>query len=189
MKNVRNYYSLALILLALVIATDAQKLDGNTERSAVAIEFRTRVEKYAEQRAAIESKFPPLDKQSSAVMIAAHKNRLLKSITAARRDAKRGSIFTSRAERLIRSIITEHYSDSIRAKLRKELLEAENASVPVSVNRVYPESAEMLEMPPALLLVLPGLPKGVRYRLVGTNLLLVDSENNLIIDYMTNVLL
>ena len=189
MKNVRNYYTLVLILLALVVCTDAQELDGNSERAAAAIDFRTRVEMYAKQRAAIESKFPPLDKQSSAVMIAAHKNRLLKSITAVRRDAKRGSIFTPKAERLIRSIIAEHYSDSNRAKLRKELLEAENASVPVEVNGVYPESAEMLEMPPALLLVLPSLPKAVRYRLVGTNLLLVDSENNLIIDYMTDALL
>jgi hypothetical protein len=38
-------------------------------------------------------------------------------------------------------------------------------------------------MPPPLLLRLPQLPKQVRYRL-----LLVDRENGLMVDYMTNVL-
>jgi hypothetical protein len=56
------------------------------------------------------------------------------------------------------------------------------------VNAVYPEKSELLEMPPSLLLVLPQLPKQVRYRFVGTNLLLVDRENHLIIDYMANAL-
>jgi hypothetical protein len=43
-------------------------------------------------------------------------------------------------------------------------------------------------MPPSLLLALPQLPKQVRYRFVGTSLLLVDRENHLIVDYMTNAL-
>jgi hypothetical protein len=68
------------------------------------------------------------------------------------------------------------------------LAEAENASVPVKVGSVYPEAAELLEMPPTLLLALPQLPKQVRYRFVGTSLLLVDRENHLIVDYMTDAL-
>ena len=65
---------------------------------------------------------------------------------------------------------------------------AENKDVPVKVNVVYPDSKEQLEMPPALLLNLPQLPKQLRYRFVGTNLLLLDRENGLIIDYLTNAL-
>jgi hypothetical protein len=37
-------------------------------------------------------------------------------------------------------------------------------------------------------LKLPQLPKQIRYRFVGTNMLLVDRENGLIIDFMTNAL-
>jgi hypothetical protein len=44
----------------------------------------------------------------------------------------------------------------------------------------------LLEMPATLLLRLPQLPKQVRYRFVGRNMLLVDRENGLIVDYMTN---
>jgi hypothetical protein len=56
------------------------------------------------------------------------------------------------------------------------------------VNYPYPESQEVLEMAPTLLLRLPQLPKQLRYRFVGPNLLLLDRENGLIIDYMTNAL-
>jgi hypothetical protein len=35
---------------------------------------------------------------------------------------------------------------------------------------------------------LPQLPKQLRYRFVRQNLLLVDRENGLIVDYMTNAL-
>src|SRR6185369_6601344 len=72
--------------------------------------------------------------------------------------------------------------------LKKKVYEAENKNVKVGVNTAYPESAEQVEMPPNLLQALPQLPKQVRYRFVGTYLLLVDRENNLIVDYMTDAL-
>jgi hypothetical protein len=43
-------------------------------------------------------------------------------------------------------------------------------------------------MSPALLLKLPQLPKQLRYRFVNRNLLLVDRENGLIVDYMLDAL-
>ena len=89
---------------------------------------------------------------------------------------------------MIRAIIAAHYPGRDRMELKKELAEAENKSVVVKVNGVYPEAAELLEMPPTLLLELPELPKQVRYRFVGNSLLIVDRENHLIVDYMTNAL-
>jgi len=44
------------------------------------------------------------------------------------------------------------------------------------------------EMPATLLAKLPQLPKDVRYRFVGRNMLLVDRESNVIIDYMPDAL-
>ena len=75
-----------------------------------------------------------------------------------------------------------------RQELRRDVFEAETKGVPVKVNAAYPEAKELMEMPPSLLLALPQLPKQIRYRFVGTNLLLVDRESNLILDYMTNAL-
>jgi hypothetical protein len=43
-------------------------------------------------------------------------------------------------------------------------------------------------MPAKVLLRLPQLPKEAKYRYVGRNLFLVDTDNNLIIDYMLDAL-
>jgi hypothetical protein len=60
--------------------------------------------------------------------------------------------------------------------------------VVLRVNYPYAENAELSEMPATLLAKLPQLPKEVRYRFVGRNLLLVDRESNVIIDYMPDAL-
>jgi hypothetical protein len=85
-------------------------------------------------------------------------------------------------------MIKREYSGEQLQELRKTVMEAETQGVPLRINYPYPESKELLEMPPTLLLKLPQLPKQLRYRFVGTNLLLVDRENGLIVDYMTSAL-
>ena len=108
---------------------------------------------------------------------------------AARTGAKQGDVFTRDAATLIRAIIKDEFKGKERVELRDTVLrEADTKSVPLRVNYPYPESQELLEMPATLLLRLPQLPKQVRYRFVGRNLLLVDRENGLIVDYMTNAI-
>ena len=107
----------------------------------------------------------------------------------ARAGAKHGEVFTPEASALIRAIIKDEFKGRERVELRDTVLrEADTKAVPLRVNHPYPESQELLEMPATLLLRLPQLPKQVRYRFVGRNLLLVDRENGLIVDYMTNAI-
>lgn len=186
MKSVMNRYILALFLLIAAMPIGAQVANADAKR--VAADFERRVRAYTKQRRTVEGRLPKLSDKASAAEIAAFKQGLLQGVLAKRKGATKGSIFTPAAERLISSTIASQYKGRDRMELRKELAAAENASVPVKVNAVYPERSELLEMPPTLLLVLPQLPKQVRYRFVGTNLLLVDRENHLIIDYMANAL-
>jgi hypothetical protein len=185
MKTVANAYILGWIIAIAAISGMAQ--DIRTDK-VIASEFENRVREYTKRREALESELPQLSKQATAEEISAHKSALLKKVLADRKGARHGYIFTPDAEKLIRSIVTTQYAARDRMELRKELAEAENKTVAVKVNAVYPEAAELLEMPPTLLLALPQLPKQVRYRFVGTNLLIVDRENHLIVDYMTNAL-
>jgi hypothetical protein len=97
-------------------------------------------------------------------------------------------VFTPESSTLIRQIIKADFNGREKRELRETVFEAETKGVPLKVNAAYPESKELTEMPPSLLLALPQLPKQVRYRFVGTSLLLVDRENNLIIDYMTRAI-
>ena len=191
MKTVGIIYTFVLLFSTAVLAQDPNTLASTRDTSrdnVIGSEFETRVRQYTAQREALEASLPALSKQATAEEIAAHKNALLKKVLADRKGAIRGAIFTPDAERMIRAIIAGYYTGRDRAELRKEVAEAENKTVPIKVNAVYPEAAELLEMPPQLLMALPDLPKQVRYRFVGSNLLIVDRENHLIVDYMTNAL-
>ena len=192
MTCVGMLYRTALIVFTLGTIAFAQNPSELSAKpvsdDAVFADFKSRVRGYTDNRETIESDMPALSKEATAEAIAAHKSALLKRVLAARKGAVRGQIFTPEAEKAIRTIIATHYTGRESQELRKEVAEAENKTVPIKVNAVYPEAAELLEMPPKLLLALPELPKQVRYRFVGNNLLIVDRENHLIVDYMTNAL-
>ena len=65
---------------------------------------------------------------------------------------------------------------------------SETQGVVLRVNYPYAQTAEFSEMPATLLAKLPQLPKELRYRFVGRNMLLVDRESDVIIDYMPDAL-
>ena len=166
---------------AITLAQDQNK--------PIAEAFEKRVKDYVKLRENIEAKMPKLSKEAKPEQIETHKKQLQESVRAARTGAKQGDIFTPEAAALVRSIIKEEFKGKDRVELRKAVLvEAEVKSVPLRVNYPYPEVKEQLEMPPTLLLKLPQLPKQIRYRFVGHNMLLVDRENGLIIDYMANAI-
>ena len=155
----------------------------------VAEAFEKRVKDYVKLRENIEEKMPKLSKESKPEEIEVHKKQLQESVRAARAGAKHGDVFTPDAAAMIRAIIKDEFKGKDRIELRKTVLvESEIKALPLRVNYPYPETKEQLEMPPTLLLRLPQLPKQIRYRFVGRNMLLVDRENGLIIDYMIEAL-
>ncbi|HZH89380.1 MAG TPA: hypothetical protein VEX70_02055 [Pyrinomonadaceae bacterium] len=152
------------------------------------VAFRERVKDYTKLREAIEAKMPPLAKETTPEQIQAHKTEFEARVRSARAEAKRGQLFTPDIAAFIRATIKKEFRGAKLKELRASVFEADTKRVPLRVNYTYPESAEMVEMPPTLLLRLPQLPKQVRYRFVGRNMLLVDRENGLIVDYMLNAL-
>lgn len=151
--------------------------------------FEKRVKEYTKLRESLEEQMPKLSTEAKPEEIQTHKQQFQDRVRAARAGAKHGEIFTPEAQALIRRIIKDEFKGRERAEFRETVLkEADTKGVPLRVNYPYPESGELLEMPATLLLRLPQLPKQVRYRFVGRNFLLVDRENGLIVDYMTNAL-
>jgi hypothetical protein len=191
MKSVKKHCSL-LILLALwhfAAAQTATAQNGLTPADQKIVDdFEKRSKDYSNMRESLETELPKLPKDATPEQIEAHKAAFMKAVQNSRRAAKHGEIFTPDAARVIRAIIAGEYRGKDRAELRKMVMDAEVKTVPLKINFPYPEETEQLEMPPALLLKLPQLPKQLRYRFVGQNLLLVDRENGLIVDYMSNAL-
>lgn len=188
-------FLLSLGLIACCAAATAQVNQTQTTANLspadkqTADAFEKRVKDYAKLREGLEEKMPKLSKEAKPEEIETHKKQFQERVRAARAGAKHGEIFTPEAQALIRRIIKDEFKGRERAEFRETVLkEADTKAVALRVNYPYPESGELLEMPATLLLRLPQLPKQVRYRFVGHNFLLVDRENALIVDYMTNAL-
>jgi len=150
--------------------------------------FQERAKDYSKLRESIEAKMPKLAKDSTPEQIEAHKTEFEKRVRSARAGAKPGELFTPDIATYIRATIKSEYKGTERKELRETVLEADTKGVPLRVNYVYPETKELVEMSPTLLLKLPQLPKQLRYRFVSRNMLLVDRENGLIVDYMLDAL-
>ena len=177
------------VCLAVVLSLFITSVQiSNTDKKTIST-FEQRVKAYVKLRSQVKEKLPAkISKDSTPEQIHAYMTSFEDAVRAARSGAKRGEIFAPDISTYIRNVVREDFKGRDKVELRKTILQAETAGVPVRVNYPYPEQKEFAEMPPTLLLKLPPLPQEMRYRFVGTNLLLVDKENNVIVDYMTNAL-
>ena len=160
---------------------------SKNDKQAIAL-FERRVKDYVKLRNQVKAKLPKLSKDSTPEQIQAFKTSFEEALRSARAGAKRGALFTPQAANYIDRMLQLEFKGKDRLQLREIVFEAENEGIPLKVNYPYPASVELTEMPATLLLKVPQLPKEVRYRFVGRNLLLVDRDNNLIIDYMVGAL-
>src|SRR5215218_4615253 len=197
MKKLATLVALIALACCLTLSPASPGASAQVQGSRVALSaaeqrttsaFEKRVRDYVDMRERLEDRLPKLSKDAKPEEIAKHKKDFQELVRSARTGAKPGDIFTPEAVALNRAIIRDEYKGRERAELREEILvEAETKAVPTRVNYPYPETQELLEMPPTLLLRLPQLPKQVKYRFVRNNLFLVDRENGLILDIMPEV--
>lgn len=166
-------------------ATTAQL--SPTDKEAVK-RFEGRVKDYVKLRNRVKARLPKLSKDATPTQIETYRENFEARVRTARANAKRSDIFNHDGSDYIRRTLKVNFKGSDRVELRDIVFEGETATVKVRVNYPYPEQAEFVEMPATVLLNLPQLPPEVKYRFVGRNLLLVDRDTNLILDYMTNAL-
>ena len=150
--------------------------------------FNDHVKTYLKQRNEVKGKLPKLPKESTPEQIHAYQVTFADAVRAVRAGATQGLIFNDAIADYFRTTIKREFKGADRAELRKTVLEADTKGVPVRINYPYPETKELTQIPPTLLLRLPQLPAEVKYRFVGRHLLLVDTDNTLIVDYMLNAL-
>ena len=150
--------------------------------------FERQVKDYVQLRDKVKANAPKLSKDSTPEQIQAYRTALEQSLRTERAGAKRGDIFRTETADYIRRTLKTEFQGKDRQELRETMFETEVQGVVLRVNYPYAQSAELSEMPATLLAKLPQLPKEVRYRFVGRNMLLVDRESNVIIDYMPDAL-
>ena len=150
--------------------------------------FEKQVQDYIDLRNKVRANAPKLPKDSTAEQIHAYRTTLEDSLRSARPNAKRGEFFQPATADFIRRTLKLEFQGKDRQELRKQIFETETQGVVLRVNYPYAQTAELSEMPATLLTKLPQLPKELRYRFVGRNMLLVDRESDVIIDIMPDAL-
>ncbi len=177
-----------LVFLLFMPLSYIQAQQVKPSSNQVINEFNERTRQYMNLRGQVVSKLAKPKAKSQPAEIKAYQTALEERLRTARANAQQGDLFMAEVAAHIRKVIKKEFRGKRLAALQKDVAEAQTQGVPLRVNYPYPENKERLEMPPTLLLKLPLLPQELRYRLVGTNLLLVDREAQLIIDYMTEAL-
>jgi hypothetical protein len=151
--------------------------------------FDERVREYVKLRGREKAKAPKLSKDSTPEQIQAAESAFVEVLRTARANAKPGDIFTPDAAQYIRTTLKREIKPVDKKEIRKVVMDKESSvAVPLRINYPYPDPKEFVTMEPKVLLKLPELPKEVKYRYVGRTLFLIDTDNNLIVDYMVDAL-
>jgi hypothetical protein len=177
--------SAPVVLAALTGLAQAPPAPGSSDAKVVA-DFEQRAKQYLNWREKTVGKTPA--PANSPEKIVAARRELANNVRVARAGAGQGEIFTTDIagyfHREIAATLNGRHGKQIRSSLRH----SEPTKIELQINQSYPEKVALQSTPPTLLLNLPELPKGLEYRILGRELVLRDSDANIIVDYVPNAL-
>lgn len=150
--------------------------------------FQEKVKAYVALQQETAKKLPKASSKSTPDKIEIYQEGLAELIRNARPNAKQGDLFSTDVALHIRGLIKDEFKGERLKELRAGVVTADTKGIPLRINGSYPEAKEIIEMPPALLLRLPELPTQLRYYFVGSNLVLMDREARIIVDYLPRAL-
>jgi hypothetical protein len=152
-------------------------------------EFREETDEYVELRNKLESQLPPLPTQAAPERVHAHAIALGDLIISARQRAKRGDIFVSLIDPLIRARAQTVFARPEGAQDRAAIQDEQSErNVAARVNQRYPDPLPLSAVPASVIASLPRLPPELQYRFIGRHLILIDIGARIIVDYMPDVL-
>jgi hypothetical protein len=175
-----------VILLVTAVNAHAAQKAGQVGDPAL-VEFEQRLEDYLALRGALSQKLKPMAPTASASEIASRRTMLAQALRAARLMAKPGDLMPPPIAAVIRALVLEDFKRRAASEERAVFSEVPNATQP-AINRTYPADAALPTVPPLLLLRLPRLPENLQYRFYGRHVVLLDSDAEIILDYIANVL-
>lgn len=161
----------------------------NPDAAAMA-EFKAKVEEYAKLHRRLARGDARLKETDDPAEINTAMETLAAKVQAARRDARHGDIFTPRVRPAFRRLLAPELKGEDGADAKVVLRDDAPApgTVPFKVNAPYPDDQPRPTVPVNLLLTLPTLPEPLEYRIVGQHLLLLDTDADLIVDYILNAI-
>lgn len=169
----------AVQLIGAVLLSGQQRVNPQAEAMA---RFSERVNAYLALQKKVEGTLSAQKETNDPQRIKAHVTSLANGIRAARADAKPGDLFDGAAEQF-RKVIREDARDRSVRDAFASMQEVPRKTRP-RVNADYPETAALATVPPLILSRLQRLPDGVEYRFMGRDLILRDTNANVIVDVL-----
>jgi hypothetical protein len=170
-------------MMALLIQMPAGAPGGQAQ-DRILRDFGIRVRNYVEFRKKEAGSSPK--PTNSAARLDQSRKQMAQGVGDARSEAKQGDIFTPEIAAYFRQQIAASLAGPQGAKIRASLRGAEPVkSFRPQVNETYPQAVPRQSTPPSLLMNLPLLPKELEYRIVDHDLLLLDAETNMIVDFVS----
>jgi hypothetical protein len=183
----RTYVSIAAVaFVAFAVVEMAAQLNA---QPASLLQFHSSIQRYVQLHRQIEIQLPPFRTRSDAHEIFESSNAMAAALQTARAAAREGDIFTRELAALLRVRV----ADALAAHgfLPEEIVastleEADEESPLPVVNGRFPwrRGAAMW---PCVLDALPQLPYELQYRLIGRDLVLVDTHADLVVDILRNI--
>lgn len=180
-----------LMVFLLLSTAVIPRISGQTPPSAGTVEarlsseFQARAEQYVHLR---EKAGEGPKTSNSPADILAKQQELASQVRVARAGAKQGEIFTPEITEYFRRQITASLRGRDGKKILASLRHAEPVKMELEINQSYPAKVPLQSTPPTLLLNLPTLPDGLEYRILNRELVLRDTEANIVVDYIRNAL-
>jgi hypothetical protein len=161
----------------------------NPDAAAMA-EFKSRVDAYADLHKKLATGDAKPMETADPAKITDTKLKLAAKIQASRANARQGDIFTDAVRPVFRRMLAPELKGEDGRDAKAVLRDDAPApgTVPFKVNAKYPENQPLPSVPPNVLLSLPALPPPLEYRIVGQHLLLLDTEADLVVDYILNAI-
>jgi hypothetical protein len=179
--------ALSILALLATMPLYAQKPPtAGSEDAKIVADFERRVKQYIDFRERFAGK--PLKPTDKPQEIVARQHELTDRIRVARAGAKQGEIFTSQIAEYFRHQIASSLAGPHGTEIVSSLRHGEPVKMELQVNQSYPENVPLQSTPPTLLLNLPELSDGLEYRILNRELVLRDSEANIILDYVAHAL-
>lgn len=147
--------------------------------------FVARTQAYATFHEEVEKTIPALSETSDPKKITEREQALGAALIKSRAKARPGEYFGD-FEPTLRRIIRQDFLARSPAD-RRALVQEVPPGVEVDINTVYPTALPLATFPPALLRSLPELPDLLEYRIVGRDLILLDTKGNVVVDVLRNV--
>ena len=163
---------------------------GKEPDAAALRDFKARVEDYMDIHKDAAKGPAKLKETKDPAKIQSAQDTLAARIRTARANAKHGDIFTPEISTSFRRLLAPEMKgeDGRDAKAVMKDDAPAPATVSFKVNARYPEGQPLPTVPANVLINLPRIPEPLEYRIIGRHLLLLDSDANLIVDYLPNAI-